>query len=176
MEIYTLKTEKNSIIITRFILKKFQVFLNKEEYFTDKHPSLETISSFMFNKRQWLEAFKLSNKLGLKVLALPLNVSTLAFCEKHSQLIDMYEIHSVCFNEYSLLKALNKTNKINSDRCVIFTLEINISNIEVAPNIRAVDKFVSAINKQINPIQMNGINRVFIFSKSYCFLAKKLDK
>lgn len=90
---------------------KFQVFLNKDEYFTDKHPALEKISSFMFNERQWLEAFELSDNLGLKVLALPLNVSALAFCEKHNQLIDMYEVHSVCFNEYALLQALNKTKK-----------------------------------------------------------------
>jgi sialic acid synthase SpsE len=90
---------------------KFQVFLNKEEYFTDKHPALEKISSFMFNERQWLEIFKLSNKLGLKVLALPLNVSSLLFCEKHDQFIDIYEVHSVCFNEYALLSALSKTDK-----------------------------------------------------------------
>lgn len=90
---------------------KFQVFLNKEEYFTEKHPALKSINSFMFTEKQWLEAFELSKTLGLKILALPLNLSTLSFCEEHSQLIDMYEIHSVCFNEYHLLKALSKTTK-----------------------------------------------------------------
>lgn len=90
---------------------KFQVFLNNKEYFTETHSALESIGSYMFNEQQWLEAFELSHKLGLKILALPLNLDTLAFCEQHSSLIDMYEVHSVCFNEYHLLKALSKTNK-----------------------------------------------------------------
>lgn len=86
---------------------KFQVFLSKEEYFTETHPALKSIDAFMFSEQQWLEAFELAKKLGLKVLALPLNISTLNFCEKHTELIDMYEIHSVCFNDYLLLKAMS---------------------------------------------------------------------
>ncbi len=90
---------------------KFQVFLNSEEYFTDSHPSLNTISSFMFSEKQWLKAFLLAKELGLKILVLPLNISSLVFCEKHSALIDIYEVHSVCFNEYMLLNYLSKINK-----------------------------------------------------------------
>ena len=58
-------------------------------------------------------------------------------------------------------------NKIKTDKCFISTLDININNNEVAPNIKAVDKLVRAINKQITPIHTKGTISVLILSSYY---------
>lgn len=90
---------------------KFQILLDKDSIYTTNHPVYNVIDKWIFHKKQWLEALKYAYSKGLKVIALPSNVSSLEFCLINEKFIDAFEIHSVCFNEYYLLQKLNKTNK-----------------------------------------------------------------
>ena len=42
---------------------------------------------------------------------MPFDLSSLEFCTENNRLIDAYEIHSLCFNEYPLLRKLSDTYK-----------------------------------------------------------------
>lgn len=90
---------------------KFQVFINKAEYITRLHPSYNMLDKWMFTEEQWLNAFEYAKKNKLKILVLPLNASSVKFCLKNDKLIELYEIHSICFNEIDVLKRLRDTKK-----------------------------------------------------------------
>ncbi|MFT4645804.1 MAG: N,N'-diacetyllegionaminate synthase [Planctomycetota bacterium] len=90
---------------------KFQILVCQDEYFVHTHPGTNTIDELTFSKEQWIEALKYSNAKGLKVLALPLTIGCIKFCEENQNLIDLYEVHSVTFNEIPFLNELAKTKK-----------------------------------------------------------------
>lgn len=82
---------------------KFQIFVSKDEYIVKAHQSYSVLDKWILTKEEWREAFNYAKKSGLKILALPLNKSSLEFCLEQSSMIDMYEIHSVCFNDVHLI-------------------------------------------------------------------------
>lgn len=90
---------------------KFQVFLDKNEYCVENHPAYNILDKWMLSKEKWVDIFNLAKSLGLKIVVLPLNKPSLEFCEKYQHLIDIYEIHSVCFNEVPLLNELKNSSK-----------------------------------------------------------------
>jgi len=90
---------------------KFQVFIDKDDYIVISHPNYNTLDKLMFSEKQWLSAFKYAKSLNINILALPINTSSAKFCLKHDELINLYEVHSVCFNEIHLLEELKKTSK-----------------------------------------------------------------
>lgn len=90
---------------------KFQILINKEDYFVNNHPGNKSIDELTFTKKQWIEALKYAKSKKLKVLALPLTIGCIKFCEENKGLIDLYEVHSVTFNEIPFLSELSKTTK-----------------------------------------------------------------
>lgn len=90
---------------------KFQVFIDKDAVYSKNHPNYKTIGNWIINKEKWLQAFTYAKSLKLKIIILPIDLSSLDFCMENDELIDVYEIHSVCFNEYYLLKKLFNANK-----------------------------------------------------------------
>lgn len=90
---------------------KFQVFLDKDDYCVENHPAYNILDKWMLSKEKWLDIFNLAKSLGLKIVVLPLNSPSLEFCKAYDHLIDAYEIHSVCFNEVSLLNELKNSSK-----------------------------------------------------------------
>ncbi len=90
---------------------KFQILLKPDEYFIKTHPNYKNISPYLLNEENWIKAFEFSKSIGLKILALPLNLASLKFCEKHTNLIDLYEIHSTCINEVPLLNEFKNTRQ-----------------------------------------------------------------
>lgn len=90
---------------------KFQVFLDKESYYAPKHPALERIGSMMFSEKEWERIFIHALEKKLHVLILPLNVESLQFAFQFDKIIYGYEIHSVCFNEWLLLKKMKETSR-----------------------------------------------------------------
>lgn len=90
---------------------KFQVFLNKDDYIVKKHPGYESLDKWMFSEKQWIEAFELAKSMNLRILALPIDNSSAKFCVENDNLINIYEVHSVCFNEIQILEQLGKTSK-----------------------------------------------------------------
>jgi len=86
---------------------KFQVLLEKAAYCCETHPSFSSLEKWCFSKEQWLEAFAKAKSAGLDVLALPLTAPTVEFCRLRAEgMIDAYEVHSVCFNDVPILRAL----------------------------------------------------------------------
>ena len=90
---------------------KFQVFIDKDAVYSKNHPNYKIVGKWIINKEKWLQAFRYAKSLKLKIIVLPIDLSSLDFCMENDELIDAYEIHSVCFNEYYLLKKLSNVNK-----------------------------------------------------------------
>jgi len=90
---------------------KFQVFIDKDAIYSKNHPNYKMVREWIINKEKWLQAFRYAKSLKLKIIVLPIDLSSLDFCTENDELVDAYEIHSVCFNEYYLLKKLSNVNK-----------------------------------------------------------------
>lgn len=90
---------------------KFQIFLDKNASYTKNHPFFDRAEDWMFSEKEWIEIFKLSKKMKLKIIALPLNIPSILFCKKYDQYIAAYEVHSVSLNEYFFLNELKNINK-----------------------------------------------------------------
>lgn len=91
---------------------KFQIFINKKLYFSENHPSLNTIDKFMFSTKQWDEAIKYAIEKGLKIILLPAEIDAMKYCLTKENIIDGIELHSVCFNETSLLELIYGWGKL----------------------------------------------------------------
>jgi len=89
---------------------KFQVFINSNQSYVSEQ-TIKIVEKWMFSEEQWIKAFRYAQKLGIKVIALPLNLSSLQFCLNNEDLISMYEIHSVCFCEEHFIDELKVTQK-----------------------------------------------------------------
>lgn len=89
---------------------KFQVLLSpSESYCSDEQ--IAKAKKWIFTEEQWCEIFNYAKTLDLKIILLPLNSSTLDFCLKYDHLVDIYEVHSICFCEKLLLNKLKNTKK-----------------------------------------------------------------
>jgi N,N'-diacetyllegionaminate synthase len=91
---------------------KFQILLKPDIYYIKNHNALKDIGKFIFTEEQWLELLTYATKAGLKTIALPLEIASLDFCLRNEFLIEGIELHSVCFNEVPMLKALKNWNKL----------------------------------------------------------------
>lgn len=90
---------------------KFQVFCDKNASYVDTHPTYNFIDKWMLSKEKWIDIFQFAKSLGLKIVVVPLNNSSLQFCLSNEKVIDAFEIHSVCFNEIDLLNELKGSSK-----------------------------------------------------------------
>lgn len=135
---------------------KFQIFFDKNASYTKNTPFFDRAENWMFSEKEWIEIFKLSKKLNLKIIALPLNIPSLLFCKKNNQYISAYEVHSVCLNEHFLLKELNSINKkiilgiggrIPSEIHYAFTnINVNLKNIILMYGFQSFPTEIEKIN------------------------------
>lgn len=147
---------------------KFQVFIDKDSVYSKNHPNYKTIGNWMINKEKWLQAFTYAKSLKLKIIILPIDISSLDFCMKNDELIDAYELHSVCFNEYYLLKKLS-----NAKKEIILGIggrypeEINYAIETLAINKK---KLVLMYGFQSFPTEITKINldKIKVFSDTFC--------
>ena len=68
-------------------------------------------------KSDYVESINLMiENSGLKIISLPLNISSLEFCLKNTDLIDVLEIHSICFspnmNDFSYCTSFTCTKRV----------------------------------------------------------------
>lgn len=87
---------------------KFQILLDAGSSYVPDHPMLEKVKRWQFSAEMWHKAFEYSKAEGLKVLVLPIDVSATQFCMGQKELVDAFEIHSICFNEYHLLTSISQ--------------------------------------------------------------------
>ena len=93
---------------------KFQILFDRDVFYVKEHPANNVIKNWLFDKKQWKDILFLANSLRLKVIAQPLNIPSLEFCQENEELIDLLEVHSVCFNDIHLLNELKSTKKKNN--------------------------------------------------------------
>jgi len=152
---------------------KFQVFINKDDYIVRNHQNYEILDKWMFSKKQWVEAFEYAQSLKLKVLALPIDTSSALFCLENDDLINLYEVHSVCFNEFPLLEILAKTSKtivLGIGGRVPQEIELAISKLnKKKENIILMYGFQSfpTDKSMLNLNKIKGIKQLFGFEIGY---------
>jgi len=87
---------------------KFQLLLDPNSVYSEKLPHIDRIRSWCFGPEQWLGLINMARDLGLDVIAMPIDMESVAFALEHQSLLAATEIHSICFNEYPMLEALHR--------------------------------------------------------------------
>ena len=147
---------------------KFQVFIDKDAVYPKNHPNYKMVGKWIINKEKWLQAFKYAKSLELKIIVLPIDLAALDFCIKNDALIDAYEVHSVCFNEYCLLNKLSNVNKEiilgiggrypEEINYTIETLDINKKKLVLMYGFQSFPTDITKIN----------LGKIKIFSDLFC--------
>lgn len=147
---------------------KFQVFFDKDVVYSKNHTNYKIVGKWIINKEKWLQAFRYAKSLKLKIIVLPIDLSSLDFCMENDELIDAYEIHSVCFNEYYLLKKLSNVNKEiilgiggrypHEINYAIETLGINKKNLILMYGFQSFPTDITKIN----------LGKIKVFSDTFC--------
>lgn len=152
---------------------KFQIFFNKNASYTKNHPFFDRAEDWMFSEKEWIEIFKLSKKLNLKIIVLPLNVPSILFCNKYKQYITAYEVHSTCLNDYFFLNKLKNINKkiilgiggrIPSE--VNYALKNVKADLKKTTLVYGFQSFPTAINK-INLLKVKYFKKLFNTAVGY---------
>ena len=148
---------------------KFQVFIDEDAVYSKNHSNYKIVGKWIINKEKWLQAFRYAKSMKLKVIVLPLDLSSLNFCMENNELIDAYEVHSVCFNEYYLLKKLSNVNKKiilgiggrypNEINYAMENLSANKKNIILMYGFQSFPTDITKIN----------LNKIKIFSDTFCY-------
>lgn len=86
---------------------KFQILIDPENYYSKDAVDLKQIRSLVFSESDWSEAVAYAKSIGLRILALPLTPISAGFCKELGNLIEAFEIHSVCFLENELISVLS---------------------------------------------------------------------
>lgn len=87
---------------------KFQVLTNVNDFVSSNHSAYQDLSSYCFSSEKWFEIFSFTQKLGLDIILMPLNIESLELV-KHFP-IKCIEIHSVSFNDIPLHEKIKETN------------------------------------------------------------------
>lgn len=91
---------------------KFQILLDKDNAYAPNLPSHKTLDNYMFNQEVWLNVIKYARKIGLEVLILPIDLEAVKFCKRNLDVINYLEIHSICFNDYFILKEIESMTEV----------------------------------------------------------------
>ena len=87
---------------------KFQLLIDPDSVYSDKLPHIDKIRSWCFGSEQWLGVINAARDLNLEVIAMPIDMESVAFVLEHQSLFAATEIHSICFNEYPMLDVVRR--------------------------------------------------------------------
>lgn len=87
---------------------KFQVLTNIDDFVSTYHTAYDELSDYCLSMKQWDEIFSYTKSLNLDIILMPLNIEALDLLKKHS--VKYIDIHSVSFNDTSLLKAIKESD------------------------------------------------------------------
>ena len=82
---------------------KFHLLLNLRSYMQKKHPLMEEMKKWIFNKRQWDNIISYSHRKGLDVIVLCDDVESLEYINKSIANVSAMELHASGINDYFLL-------------------------------------------------------------------------
>jgi sialic acid synthase SpsE len=86
---------------------KFQILLDKDDSYSKNYDVYNLFDEWMLTKKEWEEIFQYAKKQELEIVVLPIDQSSLEFCIKNINKIDVIELHSINFNHYNFLKLLS---------------------------------------------------------------------
>jgi sialic acid synthase SpsE len=87
---------------------KFQLLLDMDNAYCKDTGAYKKIGNFRLSGDSWLEVMGYAKKQGLEVIVLPIDLKAAGFCTENAGCVDSIEIHSICFNDFFLLKELSK--------------------------------------------------------------------
>ncbi|MFZ1986504.1 MAG: N-acetylneuraminate synthase family protein [Desulfatitalea sp.] len=90
---------------------KFQILLDAASAYSETLPQFDKIKSWCFDEMQWLGTLRRAKELGLHTVVMPIDTRSVEFALRNEELVDAYEIHSVCFNDHHMLMALSPSTK-----------------------------------------------------------------
>ena len=135
---------------------KFQILVDENEYTVAEHPAIPLIKKWKISNENWIKILEFAKSLNLKTIALPLEHSATRFCKENESLIDVYEIHSVCFHDFQIIDLLK-----NSEKSVILGIggrtESEIINLIKKLNLPK-EKIISMLGFQSFPTDKNFLN------------------
>jgi N,N'-diacetyllegionaminate synthase len=86
---------------------KLQVLVEPSGFLSKAHPMFNELSSYCFNLEQWLSIFEYTKSLGLDIIMMPLDLTSLKLLEHFS--VKYLDLHSVSFYDEELILAVRKT-------------------------------------------------------------------
>lgn len=86
---------------------KFQIVLNPVDVYAEELEICREFSAYKFSDEQWEDAFRLVKNLGMGVVALPVDYSSIEMLASLEGLVDYVEIHSICLNDLFTLKRVS---------------------------------------------------------------------
>ncbi|MBN2777443.1 MAG: N-acetylneuraminate synthase family protein [Bacteroidales bacterium] len=89
---------------------KFHLTVNLDEYMHTDHPAYSWAKDRMFTEKQWDEILSIPTKFNKKLMLLFNDIKAIEYGMKFNP--EIVEIHSVCLNDYKLLRHLK--SKINN--------------------------------------------------------------
>lgn len=90
---------------------KFQVLIELNELMSIYHSNYQTAKKWVLSRKEWENIFQAAHAGGLKIIAMPLDVSAVDFLETVSIPIEYYDIHSISYNDLHFLESIRKTDK-----------------------------------------------------------------
>ena len=134
---------------------KFHITLDTDEYIDKTHPGYDWVKGAMFNESQWDELISLVLGNGKKTMLLFNDKKAIDFGMKFNP--ELVEIHSVCLNDFFLLKHLKSA--INSDTKVVLGIGgSSIYEIENAINTITSHNIILMHGFQNYPTKYEDIN------------------
>lgn len=104
--IYKLIDETSSIGVKGI---KFQVLTKIDDFVSSKHDSYEKLATYCFSYNEWYKVFRYAKEKGLDIIIMPLNIESCKLIEEFE--VKYIDIHSVSFNDISLLQKIKTLDK-----------------------------------------------------------------
>lgn len=135
---------------------KLHITLDVDEYLHHDHPINQWVQDRVFSKKQWIEIFELTKKLGKKLMLLFNDRKAIEFGMKFNP--ELVEIHSTCLNDVNLLKFLRKHISGTKTRVVLGVGGTDLYEIEHAIQYLETENIVIMHGFQNYPTQYKDIN------------------
>ena len=87
---------------------KFQVLIDCSEFMSRLHPVYAKVESWCFTLEQWRQIFARAKQQGLDIIMMPLDQAS--FCLASEEGVCYLDLHSVSFNDSTVLDAIKATN------------------------------------------------------------------
>lgn len=90
-------------IDTKNIAIKFQVLLDKDEYFTENNKIYDSVDQWMIARDKWLEVIKYTHNKNVSAIITVLDLKSLELVKSNQNIISAIEVHPSCLTDSNLM-------------------------------------------------------------------------